>query len=118
MEPPFRDKYPKNVIQKGTAEENRPNLITENKLNNLKFEFSITTVLQFPDPVFIALMFSSTISDYLLICQDQFDGIFHKIVQFRNYGLLTKPGRKRSKRIISANGGLEPLQMVSEPDTG
>lgn len=66
MEPPFRDKYPKNVIQKGTAEENRPNLITENKI---KIQYNeIITVQQFPDPVFIALMFSSTISNYMFKC--------------------------------------------------
>ena len=28
-----------------------------------------------------------------------------------------KPGRESPKRIISTSGGLEPLQMVSEPGT-
>ena len=36
--------------------------------------------------------------------------------RFKNFE--GKPKRESPKRIISASGGLGPLQMVSEPDTG
>ena len=37
------------------------------------------------------------------------------MTHFKNQG---KPERENPKRTVSASGGLGPLQMVSEPDTG